>query len=472
MMLQILIPAAGLLLFTGTVLASPPVKYMVYSCQKGESLSVNQSLILELTKTLSTDREKIGHLHCAVDIIVQPYRRVFLHFISLDISDDTVTPDRFHIYDYTPGGKRRRLTPSMGLYGVLERPFYPFNTAGIDIVDYKSSGRRLRLDYLGKPTLIHEGFKILITSFKDASGGSSCGPGWFACPFEPICVPLSTRCDGSPNCGRRDSGDEQRCHPLEHVVTNVEESVIHVAVTGVAAFVVFLIVVVVVYFVVRRINQKRFSKRRGMCLLNGTVATFNKDEDTARLYAPPSYEDVVTVSDDSLGPPPEYSTVRFNDSRKFRYRPVVDRPPSKSTEVAMLHAAPKSRQKLLHDVEQCDVTSDSDVESDLGLSPDSGVSMTRDSESDLAKQEQTAPAYKLVPIKTDNSKCYESDEELSAHIHSDKLLPSSCPKGLASKERTDDAVSPTCNDKGDYQDIHCPVTKGRQPSAPEAEITV
>ena len=205
-----------------------------------------------------------------------------------------------------------------------------------------------------------------------------------------------------------------------------------------------------------------------MCLVNGTVATFNKDEDMARLYAPPSYEDVVTVSDEIMGPPPEYSSVRFDDSGKFRYRPGLDRPPSRSIEVAMLHAAPKSKQKSLPGIDHCDDTSDSDVESDLGLSPDSGVSMTRDSESDLAKHELTAPSYKLIPIKTDNSESYVSTEELSAHIHLDAVLESSGPKGLANNETKESGVSQNCNGRGDYQDIHHPVKSRTN----EAEILV
>lgn len=58
-----------------------------------------------------------------------------------------------------------RITPSTGLYGVLERPFLIYNTAGVIVPDFRSAGSRMRLDYQGKPTVIYRGFRLLITAF-------------------------------------------------------------------------------------------------------------------------------------------------------------------------------------------------------------------------------------------------------------------------------------------------------------------
>ena len=73
---------------------------------------------------------------------------------------------RLHIYEVSSTGtKTRRLTPSTGLYGVLERPFLIYNTAGIIVPDFRSAGPRMRLDYQGKPTIIYRGFRVLVTVF-------------------------------------------------------------------------------------------------------------------------------------------------------------------------------------------------------------------------------------------------------------------------------------------------------------------
>lgn len=72
---------------------------------------------------------------------------------------------RLHIYSLSPSGVETRITPSTGLYGVLERPFLIYNTAGVIVPDFRSAGSRMRLDYQGKPTVIYRGFRLLITAF-------------------------------------------------------------------------------------------------------------------------------------------------------------------------------------------------------------------------------------------------------------------------------------------------------------------
>jgi hypothetical protein len=59
----------------------------------------------------------------------------------------------------------KRLSPNTGLYGVLERPFLIYNTAGVIVPDFRSSGPRMRLDYQGKPTIVYRGFRVLVTTF-------------------------------------------------------------------------------------------------------------------------------------------------------------------------------------------------------------------------------------------------------------------------------------------------------------------
>ena len=68
-----------------------------------------------------------------------------------------------HIYDFDHNMNQIRLSPVQGLYGLYDIYFRGL-TGGIR--DYTSTGNRLKFDYQGKPTLVYDGFRILITSFK------------------------------------------------------------------------------------------------------------------------------------------------------------------------------------------------------------------------------------------------------------------------------------------------------------------
>lgn len=72
---------------------------------------------------------------------------------------------RLHFYDISKAGREVRLTPSSGLYGVLERQYLIYNTAGLVVPDFRSSEPRMKIDYLGKPTDVYNGFRLLITTF-------------------------------------------------------------------------------------------------------------------------------------------------------------------------------------------------------------------------------------------------------------------------------------------------------------------
>lgn len=106
-----------------------------------------------LTHTISTSPH-LHHLHIST-----------ISIISIISRQSIVHLCRLHIYSLSPSGVETRITPSTGLYGVLERPFLIYNTAGVIVPDFRSAGSRMRLDYQGKPTVIYRGFRLLITAF-------------------------------------------------------------------------------------------------------------------------------------------------------------------------------------------------------------------------------------------------------------------------------------------------------------------
>lgn len=56
-----------------------------------------------------------------------------------------------------------QITPVQGLYGLYDM-YYQGRTGNVR--DFISTGNKLKLDYQGKPTLVFDGFKILITAVR------------------------------------------------------------------------------------------------------------------------------------------------------------------------------------------------------------------------------------------------------------------------------------------------------------------
>ena len=70
---------------------------------------------------------------------------------------------RLHIFDYDSTGNGTQVLPVGGLYGIYDQ-YYKHTSTGVD--DYLSSNNMFRLDYMGKPSLLYRGFRILITTVK------------------------------------------------------------------------------------------------------------------------------------------------------------------------------------------------------------------------------------------------------------------------------------------------------------------
>lgn len=73
--------------------ALTPLIHMTNHCHK--TVSVNESLILDLTENLMADRVLVGHLSCAVTLQAEPGARLYLHVLQLAISDKANMPDRY-----------------------------------------------------------------------------------------------------------------------------------------------------------------------------------------------------------------------------------------------------------------------------------------------------------------------------------------------------------------------------------------
>ena len=70
-----------------------PVLSMVNYCQTGQ-MYLNESVVLELTHDYRQERFAYDYVHCSVDVAVPPGMAIYVHFLSLDISDHANTPDR------------------------------------------------------------------------------------------------------------------------------------------------------------------------------------------------------------------------------------------------------------------------------------------------------------------------------------------------------------------------------------------
>ncbi|KAK7102817.1 uncharacterized protein [Littorina saxatilis] len=345
---------------TENTTALTPLVHMTNKCHK--TVHVNESLVLDLTEDLKADRVLVGHLSCVLTLQAPPGARLYLHVLQLAISDKAEMPDRLHLYGVSSSGRETRLTPSMGLYGVLERPFLIYNTAGIIVPDFRSAGPGMRLDYQGKPTVIYRGFRVLVTVFYSPMDDGSCRQGTFYCPYAGTCIPSAVRCDSLPNCGLDDSTDEKSCQ-REDIVTNLmEEYATKTAIiAGVTGILVFLgVAALVLLFLIRyhRIKDRRDTDQSmHFTSRGGGACKYRNETDLTRLYAPPSYEDVMIPNDKdefhhrvqypNSDPPPTYSAAvatlvhqEGNDSsederdksRGSKHRPAraqpEDRPPS------------------------------------------------------------------------------------------------------------------------------------------------
>lgn len=281
------------------------VGYLTHYYYGKRPVQVNDSLILELTNRFLPDERK-DFLTCDVRVVTSPSRRLLVHFISIEISEDDL--DRLHIYDIRQSGEDVRISPVEGLYGVYDKYYSGFQGR---VRDFMSARNQLKLDYQGKPTLAYSGFRILLTAFKDYKG--SCEPGFLLCRRKNICIPVSTRCDGYQNCGNNDSTDEDGCDaglanawkPWDGQVTGV--------VAAAVACTVFLLTAGVIFFVIMRINKRAIVNTNITIEYRRRQRTKTRQsnrENLTRLYAPPSYEVVVGME----GAPPPYEEVGDLDS--------------------------------------------------------------------------------------------------------------------------------------------------------------
>lgn len=272
------------------------------------SVVVNDSMILELTNRYLTEDPTDNFMSCNVIVTSIGSRRILMHFLSLEISFDDQSVDRLHIYDYQTDGKATQITPPQGLYGLFD-VYYHGRSRGVE--DYMSTSDRLKLDYQGHPTLAYDGFKILITTFKDAHG--ECGRGYFLCKRKKICIPASTWCDGFRNCGNDDDTDESNCYIDPTGGWNPVDGTIMAVVAASVSCTIFLLAIGVVFCVLQKLN-KMDKQNRSISVYfhkkNPKRQTSNNGE-MVRLYAPPSYDVVIGMDEQ---PPPYHSVAGGDDS--------------------------------------------------------------------------------------------------------------------------------------------------------------
>lgn len=77
-----------------SVEALTTVKYMSNYCNTKHSIFVNNSIILKSTNQLLIDSPG-PQLHCTSDLVTDTGSRLLIHFISLSISIENDTPDKY-----------------------------------------------------------------------------------------------------------------------------------------------------------------------------------------------------------------------------------------------------------------------------------------------------------------------------------------------------------------------------------------
>lgn len=296
------------LLITATLCSKsrlPQHGYMTQYHYSQRPIYVNESMVLELTNRFLTNTPATHYLSCDVIVMTFSTHKLFLHFEAMKISSADKDIDRLHIYDYKESGDSFRVSPPQGFYGLYDITYNNGIPGGVN--DYMSSGNRLRLDYQGKPTLAYDGFKILITSIREARG--DCGHGYVQCHEKPICVPVTTWCDGHHNCGNDDHSDEVNCdHSSENKWTPID-GLTTAGVVIAASCTAFVLAAGVITLIIIRGNKRdeftanvsiEFRKKHKLW-----QNASGKREKITRLYSPPSYE-VIGISID----PPSYQSVK------------------------------------------------------------------------------------------------------------------------------------------------------------------
>lgn len=275
----------------------------------GNPIFVNTSLILELTNELLEEVPE-DELHCVAKILTYPGSRLLLHFVTLDISYHNLSPDRLTIFDYDTKGNTTQVSPVGGLYGIYDQ-YYKHTSSGVE--DYLSSSNMFRLDYMGKPSLLYRGFRILVTSFKDPNADGSCLNYYSRCAKGSICIPTITLCNGDNNCGSKDDSDETQCNWV--LSTGLEEkyAVGNIVTCAVLSCLSFIIVVVLVFGFIFKYNKRRYLKREDISVHAKRIAAgkwkiINDMGLTSQIYAPPNYDDVV-ADDEREEPPPAYESL-------------------------------------------------------------------------------------------------------------------------------------------------------------------
>lgn len=323
----------------------PRHRFMEYHCSDTVNVYTGMLLALKPSHLLPDERSTAWHNHMSCQVVLRAPlgSRILLHFLWLQISPNKGHHDRVKIFDkFTWQGER---TPKGGIYGKLDRPLGIQDQQGSKVQDYRSSRNEIKIDYQGIPTTQHPGFKILVTVYQSPDSSGQCPSDHFRCPVENgLCVPYSVACDGFNNCGDNDNGDEKNCDSFETVTDLVENySLMYDIIVMVCLPVlVFITVALTALCCMRRyIKLKitiqaeppvRYSSANG-----GKVRVKLTDEKAmARLYAPPSYEDVVNPS--RMAPPPAYNTL--SDRIKSGEIEIID------SEDEMCSSSPRGQRRL------------------------------------------------------------------------------------------------------------------------------
>ncbi|KAK3776005.1 hypothetical protein RRG08_044389 [Elysia crispata] len=434
----------------------PRLRFMDYHCSKELDIYSELLLALKSTHLLPEVRHdtRQNHMACKVLLRAPPGFRIFLHFLWLRVSADHQHHDRVKIYDTFP--VETELTPPGGLYGKLDRSLVIQDLAGSKIKDYRSSQNEILVEYVGNPTAQHPGFKILVTVFKTPDFNEECPSNLFKCPVEVgLCLPYSAACDGYSNCGARDAGDEKDCDSFETVTDLVDNysmvyDILMVMCLPVVVFITFTIIAVCCMRRYIRLKITIHTERPvHYSAANGGRVKL-EDKALARLYAPPSYEDVVTPSKAAMmAPPPAYSTL--SDQVKAGEVEVMD------SEDEMYRLSSSSSKRLARDREDRSNGRRSCNDSLSSLDEKSSPRIRRSRRHELSPQpyKGSYESQQWQRVRSQNGasvRSSDTEEDEDERERRNKKKGGKPKRTVCTKRRVDDLVSSSPTSRGDGEE--------------------
>nr|KAI8735525.1 CAunnamed protein product [Biomphalaria glabrata] len=274
--------------------------YLTNFCSKTFHVRHSVNVALTPIDKLPSERSR-DFISCWVDLKAVEGLGLLVHFTHLNISPVRGHSDHLHLYSMVP--YKKRVSPKQGIYGHLN------DTSGSLVSDYKILNDTIRIEYFGLPTSTYPGFQLLVSAFYEPDPKSKCREKYLHCPVTDICIAGRLACDGDPNCGQRDVGDEVGCDRDDTVTDLLTKYSLtrDIIVVILLPLIVFLLCVFSLFCmaqkVIKHTLEKHLTLRVGFTKQQDGRVILHYNQTTEEGL--PAYEDIMQASPDE---PPSYNS--------------------------------------------------------------------------------------------------------------------------------------------------------------------